>query len=43
VLSRICPGAWFTASVCIERMMQMSSAIEPVCGSSSDISAPTFP
>ena len=36
-------GSWLIASVCIERMMQMSSAIVAVCGKSSLSQAPLWP
>jgi hypothetical protein len=43
VFIRIWPGAWLTASVCIDLTKQMSSAAAPVYGSSSDSSAPHLP
>ena len=36
-------GSWLIASVCIERMMQMSSTISAVCGKSSLSHAPLWP
>ena len=43
VFMNMCAGSWLIASVVIERMMQMSSATEPMCGNSSQISAPHLP
>ena len=36
-------GSWLIASVVIERMTQISSATEPICGRSSESSVPFFP
>ena len=36
-------GSWLICSVTIERTMQMSSAIAPMCGKSSEISWPLWP
>ena len=43
VFMNVWAGSWLIASVCIERMMQMSSAIEPMCGKISQISWPDLP
>ena len=43
VFMKQCAGSWLIASVVIERTMQMSSAIEPICGKSSQISVPHLP
>ena len=37
------PGSWLMASVCMERMMAMSSAMRAVYGRSSEIQAPLCP
>jgi len=42
-MKKVTPGEWFTASVCIERTTQSSSAIPPMCGSSSLTSMPEPP
>ena len=42
-MKNVTPGAWFTASVFIERTTQISSAIEPRCGSISLSSMPLAP
>ena len=42
-MKKVTPGAWFTASVFIERTTQISSAIEPMCGISVDSSRPHWP
>jgi hypothetical protein len=43
VFIRICAGAWFTASVVIERTIATSSAMPASCGKSSESSAPDWP
>ena len=43
VWMKVIPGSWLIASVCIDLMIQMSSAISPVCGSSSLSQAPLLP
>ena len=43
VWTNVIAGSWLIASVCIERMMQRSSAIFAVCGSSSLSQAPLWP
>ncbi len=43
VLMKQCAGSWLIASVCMLRMMAMSSATEPRWGKSSQISAPDLP
>ncbi len=43
VFMNVWAGSWLICSVCIERTMQMSSAIEPMWGSSVDISCPDWP
>jgi len=35
------PGSWLIAEVCIELTKQISFAIAPVCGSSSDSMTPS--
>ena len=40
---KACAGSWLICSVTIERMTQMSSAMEPMCGNSSEISVPDCP
>ena len=39
-MKNVTPGAWFTASVFIERTRQISSAIEPMCGNIALMSMP---
>ena len=36
-------GSWLIGSVCIDRTIAMSSTISPRCGSSSEISTPSWP
>jgi hypothetical protein len=36
-------GSWLICSVTIERITQMSSAMEPMCGKSTEISTPDWP
>src|SRR3712207_6597750 len=43
VFMNVWAGSWLIASVRIDRMMQMSSATDPIRGSSSQISAPLRP
>ena len=43
VCTKVIAGSWLIASVCIERMMQMSSTIPAVCGKSSLSHAPLWP
>ena len=43
VFMNVWAGSWLIASVRMERMMQMSSAIEPMRGNSSQISGPDLP
>src|SRR3954463_14388897 len=43
VFMNVCAGSWLIASVVIERIMQMSSAIDPMCGKSEQICCPDFP
>jgi len=43
VFIMICAGAWFTASVCMLRITQRSSAIPAMFGMSSENSMPDFP
>ncbi len=43
VFMNVWAGSWLIASVVIERMMQSSSATEPMCGKSSQISWPDLP
>ena len=43
VCTNVIAGSWLIASVCIERMMQMSSTISAVCGKSSLSQAPLWP
>jgi len=43
VFIMICAGAWLTASVCIEQIRQMSSAMPPMCGRVSLSSMPAVP
>ncbi len=43
VFMKVWAGSWLMASVFIERMMHSSSAIEPMCGNSSQISCPLVP
>ena len=38
VFMNMCAGSWLIASVVIERMRQMSSMTEPICGKSAQIS-----
>ena len=39
----VCAGSWLICSVCIERTMQMSSAMSPISGRRVEISWPDFP
>ncbi len=43
VCTKVIAGSWLIASVCIERMMQMSSTMLAVCGKSSLSDAPLWP
>ena len=43
VMKKVTPGAWFTASVCMLRTRQISSAMPPMPGSISLISMPDLP
>ena len=43
VWMKVMAGSWLMASVCMERMMAMSSTILAVWGSSSEIQAPLRP
>src|SRR5215217_8440391 len=43
VMKNVTPGAWFTASVFIDRTTHTSSAIDPRCGTNSPSSIPDSP
>jgi hypothetical protein len=43
VFMNVWAGSWLIASVCIELMMQMLSAIEPMWGNSSEMFCPLLP
>src|SRR4030095_14309169 len=43
VFMNVCAGSWLIASVFIDRITQMSSAMEPKCGNSEQISVPALP
>ena len=43
VFMNMCAGSWLIASVVIERMRQMSSTTEPMCGNSEQSSVWFFP
>ena len=43
VWKKVIAGSWLMASVDIERMRQMSSAMLEMCGRSSEISVPDWP
>ena len=43
VFMNVCAGSWLICSVHIERTMQISSAMLPMCGNSSQISCPDLP
>ena len=43
VFMNVWAGSWLICSVCMERMMQMSSAILPMCGRMVLISWPDLP
>src|SRR5690349_1051805 len=43
VFMKVCAGSWLIASVTIERTMQISSAMEPKFGNSSQICWPDLP
>ena len=43
VFTNMWAGSWLMASVVIERMKQMSSMTEPICGKSETISIWFFP
>ena len=43
VFMNVCAGSWLICSVCIERTTAISSAMEPMCGRSVEISCPDCP
>src|SRR4051794_403946 len=43
VFMKVWAGSWLMASVTIERMTQISSEIDPMCGKRTDISWPDLP
>jgi hypothetical protein len=43
VFMNACAGSWLICSVCMERMMQISSAMPAMCGKISAISCPDCP
>ena len=43
VCTNVIAGSWLIASVCIERIKQMSSTILAVCGRARSATAPLWP